>query len=210
MCRWQQGDFPVKSTRTNAKYLVLCSAAILFAACVNEMEPAKYALDNINATLSAVSADAQQYVPDQLASAQGKVAELTASYDKKDYAAVVKSAPPVLAEVNGLADAVATKKDERLKALGNEWRSLAASVPQSVTAVQTRIDALAKTKHAPKDIDLSAAKSALADATSAWDNAQSKFKSGSAEDAVAAAKDATTKLASAAGSLKLNLPQTGT
>src|ERR1700692_791488 len=129
MRRWQPGDFPVKSTRTMAKYLALCSAAILFAACVNEMEPAKYALDNINATLSVVSADAQQYVPDQLASAQGKVAELTASYDKKDYAAVVKSAPAVLTEVNGLAGAVATKKDERLKAVGNEWRSLAASVP---------------------------------------------------------------------------------
>jgi hypothetical protein len=209
MCRWQQGDFPVKSTRTIAKYLALCSAAILFAACVNEMEPAKYALDNINATLGAVSADAQQYVPDQLASAQSKVAELTASYGKKDYAAVVKSAPAVLAEVNGLAGAVATKKDERLKALGTEWRSLAASVPQSVTAVQTRIDALAKTKHAPKDIDLSAAKTALADATSAWESAQSKFKSGNAEDAVVAAKDATNKLESAAGSLKLNLPQTG-
>ena len=199
----------MKSTRKLAKYLALCSAAILFAACLNQMEPAKYALDNINATLRAVSPDAQQYVPDQLASAQAKVAELTASYDKKDYTAVVKSAPAVLAEVNGLAGAAETKKDERLRALGNEWRSLAASVPQSVTAVQTRIDALAKTKHAPKDIDLSAAKSGLADATSAWENAQSKFKSGNAEDAVAAAKDATSKLESAAGSLKLKLPQTG-
>lgn len=113
-----------------------------------------------------------------------------------------------LAEVNGLAGAVATKKDERLKALGNEWRSLAASVPQSVTAVQARIDALSKTRHAPKDVDLTAAKSGLSDATSAWENAQSKFKSGNAEDAVAAAKDATKKLESAAGALKLNLPQT--
>src|ERR1700730_15556578 len=209
MCRWQQGDFPVKSTRTNAKYLVLCSAAILLAACVSEMEPAKYALDNINATLSAVSADAQQYVPDLLASAQSKVAELTASYEKKDYAAVVKSAPAVLTEVNGLAGAVAAKKDEHLKALGTEWRSLAASVPQSVTAVQTRIDALSKTKRAPKDVDLSAAKSGLTNATSVWDKAQSAFKSGNVEDAVAAAKDAKSKLESAAGALKLNLPQTG-
>jgi hypothetical protein len=199
----------VKSTSNITKYLALCSAAILFVACTNQMEPAKYALDNINATLGAVSADAQQYVPDQLASAQSKVAELTASYDKKDYAAVVKSAPAVLAEVNGLTGAVATKKDERLKALGNEWRSLAASVPQSVAAVQTRIDALAKAKRAPKDVDLGAAKSGLADATSAWENAQSKFKSGSVEDAVAAAKDASDKLASAAGALKLELPHTG-
>jgi hypothetical protein len=199
----------VKSTRNVAKYLALCSTAILFVACANQMEPAKNALDNINAILSAVSADAQKYIPDQLASAQSKVAELTASYDKKDYAAVVTRAPALLAEVKGLAGAAAAKKDEILKELGNEWRRLAASVPLSVTAVQTRVDALSKTKHVPKDIDLTAAKSGLADATSAWEKAQSAFKSGNAEDAVTAAKDANSKLESAAAALKLNLPQTG-
>jgi len=198
----------VKSTRKIAKYSALCSAVILFA-CTSEMEPAKYALDKVNGTLSSVSADAQQYVPDQLASAQSKVAELTASYDKKDYPAVVKNAPAVLAEINGLAGAAAAKKEERVRALGSEWRSLAASVPQSVTAVQTRVDALAKTKRVPKDVDLNAAKSGLADATSAWENAQSKFKLGNVEDAVAAAKDASGKLGSAAGALKLDLPHTG-
>jgi hypothetical protein len=199
----------VKSTRNVAKYLALCSAAILFVACANQMEPAKNALDNINAILSAASADAQKYIPDQLASAQGKVAELTASYDKKDYAAVVTRAPALLAEVNGLAGAAAAKKDENLKAVGNEWRSLAASMPLSVTAVQTRVDELSKTKHVPKNIDLAAAKSGLADATSAWEKAQSAFKSGNVEDAVTAAKDANGKLESAAAALKLNLPQTG-
>jgi hypothetical protein len=199
----------VKSTRNIPKYLALYSAAILMVACANQMEPAKNALDNINATLGAASADAQKYVPDQLASAQSKVAELTAYFDKKDYAAVVTGAPAVLAEVNGLAGAATAKKDENLKALGNEWRSLAVSVPQSVTAVQARIDALSKTKHVPKDIDLTAAKSGLADATSAWEKAQSAFKSGNAPDAVTAAKDAQSKLESAAAALKLDLPQTG-
>lgn len=199
----------MNSTGTIAKYLVLCSAAILCVACANQMEPAKNALDNINATLRAVSADAQTYVPDQLISVQNKVAELSASFDKKDYAAVVTRAPAVLAEVNGLAGAAAAKKEENLKALGNEWRSLATSVPQSIAAVQTRIDAMSKTKHVPKDIDLGAAKSGLANATSAWETAQSAFKSGNPADAVTAAKDSKSKLESAAAALKLNLHQTG-
>jgi hypothetical protein len=198
---------PMKATRNIAKYFVMCSAAMLIVACTNQMEPAKNALDNINATLTAVSPDAQKYIPDQLASAQSKVAELTAAYDKKDYQAVLASAPAVLAEVNGLAAAAGAKKDDDLKALGKEWRSLAASIPQSVTAVQTRIDALSKTKHVPKDIDLGAAKSGLADATSAWEKAQSAFNSGNAPDAVTAAQDAKSKLDSAAAALKLNLPQ---
>jgi hypothetical protein len=195
----------MKSNQRITGFLTLCSIAILFVACANQMEPAKNALDNINTTLNSVSADAQKYVPDQFADAQTKVAALTASFEKKDYAAVVAGAPAVLAEVNGLTGAAAAKKDEMVKALGNEWRSLAASVPQSLGAVQTRIDALSKTKHVPKDIDLGAAKSGLADATSAWDKAQEAFKAGNPADAVTAAKDAQGKVASAAAALKLNL-----
>jgi hypothetical protein len=195
----------MKSNQRITGFLTLCSIAILFVACANQMEPAKNALDNINTTLNSVSADAQKYVPDRFADAQTKVAALTASFEKKDYAAVVAGAPAVLAEVNGLTGAASAKKDEMVKALGNEWRSLAASVPQSLGAVQTRIDALSKTKHVPKDIDLGAAKSGLADATSAWDKAQEAFKAGNPADAVTAAKDAQGKVASAAAALKLNL-----
>jgi hypothetical protein len=144
----------MKPNQRFTAFLRLCSVVILCAACANQMEPAKNALDNINTTLNSVSADAQKYVPDQFTAAQSKAAELTASFGKKDYAAVVAGAPSVLAEVNGLAGAAAAKKDEMVKALGNEWRSLAASVPQSLSAVQTRIDALSKTKHVPKDVDL--------------------------------------------------------
>jgi hypothetical protein len=198
----------MKPTRSIAKYLAMYSAAFLIVACTNQMGPAaKNAIDHINVTLSAVSTDAQKYVPDQLASVQSKVAALTDSYDKKDYAAVMGGAPAVLTEVNGLASAVAAKKDEILKQLGDEWRGLAASIPPSVTAVQTRIDALSKGKHVPKGIDLAAAKSGLAEATSAWENAQSAFKSGNAADAVPMAKDAKSKLGSAAAALKLDLPQ---
>jgi hypothetical protein len=197
----------VKLTRNILNYLALYSAAVLIVACANQMEPAKNALDNINATLTAASADAQKYIPDQLADAQSKVAALTASFGKKDYAAVVAGAPAVLAEVNGLTSAAAAKKDEVLKALGNEWRGLASSVPQSVTAVQTRIDELSKAKRVPKGVDLTSAKSGLTDATSAWEQAQTAFKSGNASDAVTAAKDAKSKLEAAAAALKLTLPQ---
>ena len=196
----------MKSIRRIPRFLTLCSVAIIFAACANQMEPAKNALANINKILNSASADAQKYIPDQFAQAQGKVAGLTASYEKQDYAAVLAGAPAVLAEVNGLAGAATAKKDEIAKAVGNEWRSLAASVPQSLSAVKTQIDDLSKTKHAPKGVDLAAAKSGLADAQSAWDKAEEAFKSGDPADAVTAAKDAQTKVASAAAALKLNLP----
>jgi hypothetical protein len=189
--------------------LALCSAAILIVACTSQMEPAKNDLDAINSALTSATPDAQKYVPDQLASAQSDAAKLSASFDKKDYAAVVSGAPGVLAEVKSLAGAAAAKKDETLKALGNEWRSLSASIPESVTAVQTRIDALSKTKHVPKDLDVGAAKSGLADAASAWETAKSDFSSGNAEEAVTAAKDAKSKVEAAAAALKLDLAPAG-
>jgi hypothetical protein len=194
----------MKSIQRISGFLTLCSVAILCVACANQMEPAKNALDNINSTLSSASADAQKYVPDQFAQAQGEVATLAAAYDKKDYAAVVARAPAVLTDVKGLTTAAAAKKDEMEKALGNEWRSLSASVPQSLSAVQGRVDELSKTKRVPKGVDLGAAKSGLADATSAWGKAQEAFKSGNPADAVTAAKDAQGKLASAAAALKLS------
>lgn len=195
----------MKSNQRIAGFLTLCSMAILFVACANQMEPAKNALDNIQATLNSVAPDAQKYVPDQFAQAQAKAAALTSSFEKKDYAAVVSGAPAVLAEVNGLSSAAAAKRDQMLKAEGDEWRKLAASIPQSIGAVQTRIDALSKMKRAPKDVDLGAAKSGLADASAAWDKAQSAFKSGNPADAVAAAQDAQSKLNAAAEALKLSL-----
>jgi hypothetical protein len=199
----------MKSTRNIASYLVFACAALLFAACANQMEPARKALADINVALDSVSADAKKYIPDQLTAVQSKVAELTASFDKKDYAAVVTGAPPVLAEVQGLGTAATAKKDEIAKALGNEWTGLAASVPQVVDAVNTRIDTLSKARRVPKDIDLTAAKSGLADAKAQWETAQSAFKSGNVADAVTAAKDAKTKAESAATVLKLTLPETG-
>jgi hypothetical protein len=62
---------------------------------------------------------------------------------------------------------------------------------------------LSKVKHVPKGIDLAAAKSGLADATAAWEKAQSAFKSGNASDAVPLAKDAKSYVESAATALKL-------
>ena len=197
----------MKYIRHLSRMVALYSAVTLMVACANQMEPAKNALDNINATLSAVSADAQKYAPDQFADAQSKVAGLSASFQKQDYDAVVRGAPAVLAEVNGLASIAAANRDEALKALGNEWRTLAASVPQSIVAVQARIDTLAKARHVPKDIDVNSAKSAIADATAAWDKAQTAFKSGNAADAVDSAKGAKNNIGSAAAAVKLDLPQ---
>jgi hypothetical protein len=182
------------------------AAALLLGACANQMEPAKQAIAGIDSAVSAASADAGKYIPDQLASVQAKVADLKAAFDKKDYKAVLAGAPAILSEAQGLLGAAAMKKEEVVKAMSGEWTTLAASLPGLVSAVSSRVAVLSKSKHPPAGVDLAAATSASADATSLWSKAQAAFSAGNVEEAVTAARDVKAKAEAAAAALKLKLP----
>ncbi|MGA2364846.1 MAG: hypothetical protein ABSG12_05075 [Steroidobacteraceae bacterium] len=194
----------MKSTLSIARYLVFGVAALLFAACSSQMQPARQAIDDISGAVAATSEDAAKYIPEQLSDVQHKLADMNAAYDKKDYATVLAEAPAVLTEAKGLPAAAAAKKDEIAKALAAEWAQLSASVPQLVTSVKTRVEALSKSRRVPKDVNLSAAKSGLQDSTVLWEQAQAASKDGNVAAAVAAAKDAKTKAEAAASALKMS------
>jgi len=182
-------------------------AGMVLAACANQMEPAQKLIGDIEATVTAASADAAKYVPDQLQDVQGKLGELKASFDKKDYAAVITGAPAVMSAAQGLASAAAAKKDELVKALNEQWTGLAAALPGAVTAIQSRIDLLSKksSKKLAAGIDLNAAKSSLSDDSSLWSKAQAAFAAGNLDEAVTTAKDLKTKLDGLAATLKMDV-----
>ena len=191
-----------------SQYAAISMAVIILAACASQKEPAQKLIGDIESTVAAASTEAAKYVPDQLADVQAKLSGLKASFDKQDYAAVVTGAPAVLTAAQGLATAAAAKKDEVLKALNDEWTGLAGSLPGDVTAIQSRIDMLSKksNKKQAKGIDLDAAKSGTADATSLWSKAQAAFAAGNLDEAVSTAKDVKAKVEAVAASLKLDLP----
>ena len=182
------------------------ATALLLSACANQMEPAQQAIAGIDSAISAASADAGKYIPEQLSGVQTKLADLKASFDKKDYAAVLAGAPAILADAQGLLGAAAIKKDEVVKAMGGEWTTLAASVPGLVSAVSSRVAVLAKSKHPPAGVDLAAATSDSADAASLWSKAQAAFSAGNVEEAVTTAREVKAKAEAAAGALKMMLP----
>ena len=187
---------------------MIFAAAIMLAACAGQKEPAQKLIGDIESTVIAASSEAAKYVPDQLADVQSKLAGLKTSFDKQDYVAVVTGAPPVLSAAQGLATAAAAKKDEVLKGLNDSWAGLAVTVPDEVTAVQSRIELLSKksSKKMAAGIDLDAAKAAESDAMSLWSKAQAAFAAGNLDEAVNTAKDVKAKIEAAAASLKLNLP----
>src|SRR5450631_4055377 len=173
-----------------SRYALISVAALILAACAGQKEPAQKLISDTEATVTAASAEAAKYVPDQLADVQSKLGALKASFGRQNYAAVVTGGPAVLSAAQTLATAAAAKKDEILKALNDEWAGLAGSLPENMAAIQGRIDLLSKKsgKKPAAAIDLNAAKAGLADAMSLWSKAQAAFASGVLDEAVNTAK----------------------
>lgn len=188
-----------------SQFAVLAFVGLALAACANQKEPAQAAISSIDAAINTASAEASKYVPDQLSDVQSKFAALKDSFSKQDYKAVLAGAPAVLTAAQGLVTAAAAKKDEVMKALNGDWTTLAASLPNLVAAVKSRVDILSKSKKLPAGVDLAAAKSGLEEATSLWTKATGAFSSGNVEEAVNTAKEVKAKAEAAAAALKLDL-----
>jgi hypothetical protein len=165
-------------------------------------------LNDVDAAVNAASSEAAKYAPEGLIDVQTKLGDLKAAFGRQDYKAVVAAAPPVLLEAQGLASEAAAKKADAMRMLNDQWNSLSAAVPGSMSAIHNRIDLLSKksSRKLAKGIDLNAAKSDLDDATSMWSKAQGAFGNGNMDEAVKAAKDAKAKLDAVAASLKVDLP----
>jgi hypothetical protein len=184
-------------------------AALILAACANQKEPAQKMIADVEAAINAASADATKYAPEELTDVQQKLGDLKASFDKKDYKAVVKAAPPVMSAAQALASTAAAKKDQQIKGLNLEWTALAAVLPGNVNIIQSRVDFLSKSenKKLASGVDLDAVRSSLGDATSLWSKAQAAFSGGRLDEAVTTANSVKTKLEGLAASMKLDFKE---
>lgn len=181
-------------------------AALVLTGCAGQKQPAQKLIDDVQMTVTAAAPEASKYVPAQLADVQAQLEALKASFDKKDYPAVIAGAPPVLTAAQGLAIAAAAKKDEVLKELGDQWTHFADTLPADVAAIQNRIDLLGRkaSKKMAAGIDLEAAKAGLGDASALWSKAQAAFAAGNMDEAVSTAKSVKTRIDALATSLKLD------
>jgi hypothetical protein len=191
-------------------YALLVIAGIMLAACGNQQGEARKMIGDIQSTADSASAEAAKYVPDQLSDVQNKLGELKASFDKKDYKAVVSGAPPVMSAAQALAGAAASKKHLIEQGFTDQWNTLAAAIPGNATSIQSRIDFLSKkeNKKLATGVDLDAARANLSDAEAQWEKAQAAFAQGNnLETAVTIAKATKSKLDALAASMKLDLTQ---
>jgi hypothetical protein len=190
-------------------------AAMALSGCADRMEPARKLIDGIEVTVAAASTEASTYAPDQLQDVRGKLDGLKASFDKKDYAAVLSEGPAVLSAAQGLANAAAAKKHESMSVLNDQWTSLAAALPGDMAAIRSRIDFLSQASNRRSNrkpaagVDLDAATAALSETSSLWSKAQAAFATGNMEEAVTTAKNLRSKLEGLAAALGVDLSAPG-
>ena len=100
---------------------------------------------------------------------------------------------------------------ELTQALSEEWSGLAARLPGYMTAMQSRIEFLAKksNRKLAAGIDLDAARGSLSEDSSVWSKAQAAFATGNLREAVTTAKNLETSLQGLASTLKIELTATG-
>jgi hypothetical protein len=192
---------------TPHRYAWIAFAALLLAACGSQMEPAQRSISDIEAALSTAASDAAKYVPDQLTDVRRELGDLKATFDRQDYAGVLKAAPAVMERAQNLASAAAARKAELTQALGEEWSGLAARLPGYMTTIQSRIEFLAKksNRKMAAGIDLDAARGSLSEDSSVWSKAQAAFATGNLGEAVTTAKSLESSLEGLAGTLKIEL-----
>src|ERR1700724_4117781 len=97
---------------TPHRYAWIAFAALLLTACASQMEPAQRSISDIEAALSAAASDAAKYVPDQLTDVRRELGDLKSTFDRQDYAGVLKAAPGVMGGGLGLAIAGKAQKGE--------------------------------------------------------------------------------------------------
>ncbi|HWW19736.1 MAG TPA: hypothetical protein VNZ06_02930, partial [Steroidobacteraceae bacterium] len=90
-----------------------------------------------------------------------------------------------------------------------QWPKFTAYIPDLISAVQARIDVLAKNKKEAAKVDLPTAQADMADVNTLWARAQQAFTGGDPETAGETTREVEKKINAAAAAIKFTLPRPG-
>jgi hypothetical protein len=174
---------------------IAAAAFLALAACSTQKGPATEAVNAAEAALATVREEASRFLPSDLQGVEASVSALKAQLASKDYKSVLANAPALMTSINSLTDATSARK-AAVEAATAEWTTLSADVPNMATAIQSRLDTLAKSKRLPKNLSQASYDSAKAGYDSlkaTWDAANAAAAAGDPVDAVAKAKEVQSK-----------------
>ncbi len=102
------------------------------------------ALASLENAVAETKADAQRFAKEKYAAVEKSVADLKASFDKKDYKTVVTGAPGVQTQVSDLRDTIAARRkqfEETSARATTAWNGFADEMPRYLDTLQKKVDA---------------------------------------------------------------------
>ena len=180
----------------NAKTLKMLAATAMLAAlaaCSSQKEPAEQAINRVENSVAAVQADAERFASEEYAAVQKSVADLRATYDKKDYKTVVTNAPSVQKQVSDLQATVAERRtafEEASARATEQWNGFAADMPRYIETLQKRVEATTKRRDRGSPTENSLM---LDNVRNLWADASNLFNSGMPVEAARRAEEARAK-----------------
>ncbi|HLW24474.1 MAG TPA: hypothetical protein VKT22_08965 [Steroidobacteraceae bacterium] len=180
-------------------------ALLALGACSHSHERAQQQLTDIDVALLAAGPDGEKYLPDRVNDIETRLRGLRASLDRHDDAAVLKGAPALLADAQGLARAAATKKLEARRSREEQWATLSVALTRDLPRLQTRLEFLRRSAHRKQaaGIDLPGARADLGVCESLWSKAQGAFGNDNLEEAVSTAREVKQRAEALATRLRL-------
>jgi hypothetical protein len=169
--------------------------ALGLAACAGRQQPAAELLGEVQVAVLAGAEDESRYAPDEFLGLQSRLAALQTAFDAKRYELVLADGPALLAASRTLRADAAARKAAATQALSANWAQLAATVPDRLMTLETRVASLSR--HAGKGssgVDVPNAQRGLHDANALWSKARSAFASGNLDEAVRTAQDVATQV----------------
>jgi hypothetical protein len=158
---------------------VAAAMAMILGGC-GKADTAQSVIGQAEGAVTSVRDTAQAYAPEELKSAEAKLAQMKQDHEQKNYEAVVAAVPDMNAQIQSINDAVAAKQVAAVAA-EQEWTTLNQEVPKDVQLVQTRVDELAGSAKLPKDVTKEAvatAKTELETAKATWAAAEADASAG--------------------------------
>ena len=130
--------------------LLPLAAAMILAGC-GKADTSKSVVGQAEGAVTTVRDSAQAYAPEELKSAEAKLAQMKQDHEQKNYSAVVAAVPDMNAQIVAINEAVAAKQVAAVAA-EQEWTTLNEAVPKDVEVIQARVDELANGAKLPKDV----------------------------------------------------------
>jgi hypothetical protein len=192
--------------------VILIFAVFMIVACGKaDKSAAELAVKSATEAISAAKTEIGKIAPDEVASLETALAAAKEKLDKGDYKAALDEAKGLVTKVNDVVAAAKAKKDAVLDKvdLTKQWKDLSQGLPKMISALQSRVDILSKSKKLPGDLTaekFAEVKSELASAKEDWTKAQDSFKKGNVADAISSATAVKEKAVKAMETLGMKVP----